>query len=187
MNNTTPLTVRIEIPGLEMLAQALLKFADSGIMSAVQGIVEETVPVQETVQPQQTPVPQPAAQSVTPVQQMPQSAPQQATPVPPVPQPAAQPTIPVQPVPMAAVPVQAQPVPIANAPVQQPQVIPTTEVPVTRTYDELAVAASQLVNMGKQQRLFEILAGFGVQSLMELPKEKYAAFAGCLQSEGVKM
>ena len=54
MNNTTPLTVRIEIPGLEMLAQALLKLADSGIMSAVQGIVEETVPVQEKVQPQQT-------------------------------------------------------------------------------------------------------------------------------------
>ena len=186
MNNTTPLTVRIEIPGLEMLAQALLKLADSGIMSAVQGIVEETVPVQETVQPQQTPI-QTMPQSVTPVQQMPQSAPQQATPVPPVPQPAAQPTVPVQPVPMAAVPVQAQSVPVANAPVQQPQVIPTTEVPVTRTYDELAVAASQLVNMGKQQRLFEILAGFGVQSLMELPKEKYAAFAGCLQSEGVKM
>lgn len=186
MNNTTPLTVRIEIPGLEMLAQALLKLADSGIMSAVQGIVEETVPAQETVQPQQTPV-QMTSQPVTPVQQIPQSAPQQVTPVPPVPQPAAQPTIPVQPVPMAAVPVQAQPVPVANAPVQQPQVIPTTEVPVTRTYDELAVAASQLVNMGKQQRLFEILAGFGVQSLMELPKEKYAAFAGCLQSEGVKM
>ena len=175
MNNTTPLTVRIEIPGLEMLAQALLKLADSGIMSAVQGIVEETVPVQEKVQPQQTPV-QMTSQPVTPVQQIPQSAPQQVTPVPPV-----------QPVPMAAVPVQAQPVPVANVPVQQPQVIPTTEVPVTRTYDELAVAASQLVNMGKQQRLFEILAGFGVQSLMELPKEKYAAFAGCLQSEGVKM
>lgn len=164
MNNTTPLTVRIEIPGLEMLAQALLKLADSGIMSAVQGIVEETVPAQETVQPQKTPV-QMTSQPVTPVQQIPQSAPQQVTPV----------------------PVQAQPVPVANAPVQQPQVIPTTEVPVTRTYDELAVAASQLVNMGKQQRLFEILAGFGVQSLMELPKEKYAAFAGCLQSEGVKM
>ncbi len=185
MNNTTPLTVRIEIPGLEMLAQALLKLADSGIMSAVQGIVEETVPVQEKEQPQQTPV-QMASQPVTPVQQ-PQSAPQPITSVPSVQQPVTQPTIPVQPVPMAAVPVQAQTVPVASAPVQQPQVIPTTEVPVTRTYDELAVAASQLVNMGKQQRLFEILAGFGVQSLMELPKEKYAAFAGCLQSEGVKM
>ncbi len=185
MNNTTPLTVRIEIPGLEMLAQALLKLADSGIMGAVQGSVEETVPAQETVQPQKTPV-QMASQPVTPVQQ-PQSAPQPITSVPPVQQPVTQPTIPVQPVPMAAVPVQAQTVPVASAQVQQPQVIPTTEVPVTRTYDELAVAASQLVNMGKQQRLFEILAGFGVQSLMELPKEKYAAFAGCLQSEGVKM
>ena len=74
-----------------------------------------------------------------------------------------------------------------QAPTAQPSQVPTTAVPSSYTTDELAVAASQLVNMGKQDRLFEILHGFGVNSLMELPQDKYGAFAGCLKAEGVKI
>lgn len=98
-------------------------------------------------------------------------------------------TVPVQnpqPEGKSAVPTQQT----ANAvPVQTPvtgTTVPTTQVPATHTMDELAVAASQLVNMGKQQRLIEILNGFGVNSLVELPQEKYGAFAGCLKAEGAQ-
>lgn len=89
--------------------------------------------------------------------------------------------VPTSPVPTAAPAVPQTPV--AQVPTSP---VPTTAVPVTHTQDELAIAASQLVNMGKQQRLIEILSGFGVSSLVELPQEKYSAFAGCLKQEGAQ-
>lgn len=132
MENNT-LNIKIEVPGMDLLTQAIKELA---------GAMQSCKNVEITTEVQQPQIP------VTPMQS----------------------TTPTQP---------------AATPVQQPQ-IPTTAVPATHTMDELAVAASQLVNMGKQSRLFEILHGFGVSSLMELPQEKYCAFAGCLKAEGVK-
>ena len=81
--------------------------------------------------------------------------------------------------------------PAPPAPQNQPQpggtMIPTTAVPAAYTCDQLAVAASQLVNAGKQMRLHEILHGFGVNSLMEMAQEQYGAFAAALKAEGVKI
>lgn len=155
MENNNIISVRVEVPGLELLAQAVMALAsqDGGVK-----------------------VPGNTMASTAPAQSVP-TAPNVPT-VPMAPMPAV-PTAPVSQVPVASQPV-ATTAQGTGAP------IPTTAVPVTHTMDELAVAASQLVNMGKQQRLFEILHGFGVSSLMELPQEKYAAFAGCLKAEGVK-
>ena len=166
------MSIKIEIPGLQQLAQALMQLA------AVTKAGGE-VPVLQQQMPQQTQTQgQPSAAMVQQVpvqqQQMPQGQMQQGQ-------------VPVQS--SAAMPQQApvqQQVPQGQPPTAMPNQIPTTAVPMTHTTDELAVAASQLVNMGKQARLFEILHGFGVNSLMELPVEKYGAFAGCLKAEGVK-
>lgn len=179
------MSIKIEIPGLQQLAQALMQLA------AVTKAGGE-VPVLQQQMPQQTQTQgQPSAAMVqqAPVQQqMPQGQPSVAMPQ----------QAPVQQqVPQGQVPVQSSAAMVQQAPIQQqmpqgqpptamPNQIPTTAVPMTHTTDELAVAASQLVNMGKQARLFEILHGFGVNSLMELPTEKYGAFAGCLKAEGVK-
>lgn len=164
MENNNIINVRVEVPGLELLAQAVMALASqSGGIKAPENTMASAVPAQAV---QTTP-------SVPTVPTVPAQAVQTA------PSAQALPTAPVPQVPVAAQPT-VTPAQNTGAP------IPTTAVPVTHTMDELAVAASQLVNMGKQPRLFEILHGFGVNSLMELPQEKYAAFAGCLKAEGVK-
>ncbi len=63
--------------------------------------------------------------------------------------------------------------------------LPTTAMPQEFTQDQLSVAAAGLVNQGKQARLLELLHGFGVNSLVELPKERYGEFATALRAEGV--
>lgn len=111
-------------------------------------------------------------------------------------------TTPVQTTPTAPVPVQTppatqtaatsvMPTPVQTAPIaptapaaQVPTPVPTSAVVNTYTRDQLAVAASGLINMGKQQRLLDILHGFGVQALTELPENMYGAFAGAIKAEG---
>ncbi|MGN0472240.1 MAG: hypothetical protein ACI4F8_05290 [Lachnospiraceae bacterium] len=120
--------------------------------------------------------------------------------------PAVQPAIPVaQPVPQPAIPVAAatpaQPpvIPIAPVPVQIPQTqlpvnapgpeaqpaVPTTAVPQQYTFDQLAVALSNLcVNMNKQGEVHSLLNQFGVNALFDLPKERYGEFATAMRAIG---
>ena len=184
------MNIKIEIPGLQQLAQALMQLAAATKAGGEAPVMQQLMPqqVSSTTAPQQTqPQGQPAATmpQQVPVQQQPNQIPVQPQPTP-QPMPLSGP-VPTQPM-SQQVPTQpAQPVqPVQPQMPAQPTQIPTTAVPMTHTTDELAVAASQLVNMGKQARLLEILHGFGVNSLMELPTEKYGAFAGCLKAEGVK-
>lgn len=81
-----------------------------------------------------------------------------------------------------------------TAPVQQPTTqtaVPTALVPTAQapayTMDQLAVAATQLVDAGKRDALLTILANFGVQALTELPKDRYGEFATALRQQGVKI
>lgn len=70
---------------------------------------------------------------------------------------------------------------------QQPTVagmVPTTAVAQEYTQDQLAVACSGLVNQGKQMKLLQLLQGFGVAALVDLPKERYGEFATALRAEG---
>ncbi len=67
--------------------------------------------------------------------------------------------------------------------------VPTTAVPTTAvaqefTIDQLSVAAAGLVNQGKQEILLALLTRFGVQTMVDLPKEQYGAFAQALKAEG---
>ena len=63
--------------------------------------------------------------------------------------------------------------------------VPTTEV----SYDinQIAVAATGLVDTGRQQDLLNLLAKFGVQVLTQLDKSQFGAFATELRGLGANI
>ena len=71
----------------------------------------------------------------------------------------------------------------ATAPVTNQ--VPTTEV----SYDinQIAVAATGLVDTGRQQDLLNLLAKFGVQALTQLDKSQFGAFATELRGLGANI
>jgi len=130
---------------------------------------QNTIQPQTTMQNQAPSQPQNFIQSQTPIQQ-----PQQYQQIP-VQQPVmSTPTAPVQ---QSAAPVQS---PAA------PTVVPTSQAP-TYTMEQLAVAATQLIDAGKMNVLHGILNSFGVVALNQLPKERYGEFATALRQNGVKI
>lgn len=83
-------------------------------------------------------------------------------------------------------PTQPQAVPTQQAPVQQqPQAVPTSAP--TYSFDQLAVAATQLMDAGRMADLQQLLSSFGVQALMELPETQFGAFATKLRELGAKI
>lgn len=76
----------------------------------------------------------------------------------------------------------------APEPVPEQPLVPTTEQPAERVYqmDELARAGAGLMQQDRSnsKRLSAILRTFGVNSLPDLPKEKYADFAEELRKLG---
>lgn len=68
--------------------------------------------------------------------------------------------------------------PVQTAPVAQPQ---------TYTIEQIQTACAPLMDAGKQQELVGLLAQFGVQSLPQLPKEQYGAFATALRGLGANI
>lgn len=81
-----------------------------------------------------------------------------------------------------------QQVPIQQQPMQMPaapQAIPTAAQ--SYTMDQLALAATQLIDAGRMTELQQLLASFGVQALTALPKEQYGAFATKLREMGAKI
>ena len=161
MNDNNAIRVQISVDGIPALTDAINRLITA--MCGATGASQ--IPAQQQpVQP--TPVQAPQATTTEPVQTPP--ATQTASPS------------------MMPTPVQTAPA-TQQTPVQQTQVpspVPTSAVVNTYTRDQLAVAASGLINMGKQQRLLEILHGFGVQALTELPENLYGAFAGAIKVEG---
>lgn len=104
----------------------------------------------------------------------------------PVQNPAEQSSVPVQNVQPPAfentVPVQsAPPVSVPTAP------IAPTAPPCTYTIEQIQTACAPLMDAGKQQELIGLLSQFGVQSLPQLPKEQYGAFATALRGMGAKI
>lgn len=83
-----------------------------------------------------------------------------------------------------AAPVYSAPVP---APVAPPPAAAPTAPPPTYAFDDLARAASTLMDAGKQQELVGLLGSFGVQALTQLPKERYGEFATALRGLGAQI
>lgn len=82
------------------------------------------------------------------------------------------------------------PVPVQSP---QPQTAATPQVgtvpteAVSYTQNDLALAASQLMDAGKQPELLDLLQKFGVPSLVGLKTEQYGAFAAELRNMGAKI
>ncbi|MCF8566875.1 hypothetical protein LLE49_19325 [Alicyclobacillus tolerans] len=93
--------------------------------------------------------------------------------------------------PMASVPVQpAAIVPPTQAdPITTPAAAPSAIPTAVQSYslEQLAVAATQLVDAGRRAELVGLLNSFGVQALTALPKEQYGAFATQLRTMGAKI
>lgn len=162
MNDNNAIRVQISVDGIPALTDAINRLITA--MGGDSG--SDQIPAQQQQPVQPTPVQETTATTTEPVQTPP--ATQTAAPS------------------MMPTPVQTSPA-TQQTPVQQTQVptpVPTSAVVNTYTRDQLAVAASGLINMGKQQRLLEILHGFGVQALTELPESMYGAFAGAIKVEG---
>lgn len=78
---------------------------------------------------------------------------------------------------------QAQPAAVTPPPVQTP--VPTAQP--SYTMEDLSKAGMTLMDSGRQGELRNLLAQFGVQSLPELPKEQYGAFATALRGLGAQI
>lgn len=96
---------------------------------------------------------------------------------------------------MVSAPVQAadQPAYIDNSglhPVDVQQIrqpLPTTAVAQEYTQDQISVAMAGLVSQGKQPEIVALIQGFGVNSLVELPKEQYGTLAVKLREMGAQI
>lgn len=77
-------------------------------------------------------------------------------------------------------------VPVAGpAPSPAPAAVPTAAQ--TYTVEQLAVAATQLVDAGRREDVVKLNAQFGVQALTQLSKEYYGAYATELRKLGAKI
>lgn len=88
--------------------------------------------------------------------------------------------------PAPAIPV-AQPMMTQGATALAPAVAVVPTAAQSYSMEQLAVAATQLVDAGRRMELVQLLGAFGVQALTSLPKEQYGAFATQLRALGAKI
>lgn len=87
----------------------------------------------------------------------------------------------VQPVPTTQT---AQAAPVAQNTAPAASLVPTVTATPTYTMEQLAVAATGLIDAGKMQDVQNTLAYLGAQTLMDLPQEKYGEFASAIKAIG---
>ena len=109
-----------------------------------------------------------------------------ATKVTPVVQQAVAPTATTTTVPRNTIASYIQPVPTTQTAQTAPTVSPGPTATATPTYsmEQLAVAATGLIDAGKMQDVQNTLASLGAQTLMDLPQEKYGEFASAIKAIG---
>ena len=164
------INIQVNIPAMELLANSVNRLADALTNGASEHLAGEMVAAIEKSMPE----PQTAAAPAAPI------APAPVAPVNPTPAPAATQTAPVStmtaPVTPAA-PVQANPapvIPVPTAPVSAP----------TYTRDQLAKAATDTFMPNRMADLTNLLASFGVASLLELQEAHFGEFATALRNMG---
>lgn len=93
----------------------------------------------------------------------------------------------MQPVPMPTYPApEPAPVYVAPAAPAPAPVVPVTAAP-TYTQTDMAKACVQLMDLKGQPAIVSIMAGFGVQALTQIPKERFNELAAVLRAEGVNI
>jgi len=152
------ITVKIEAPELASAIRTLAE-AIGGQVKNIPGPIPTTPITAEFTAPMAQPVTAP----VTPAPMTPTA-----------------PAMPLAPPATPAMPLVQPPVPGPAA-----GTVPTTAQ--TYTMEQLAVAATQLVDAGRRGELVNLLAAFGVQALTALPKEQYGNFATQLRAMGARI
>lgn len=154
--------ITVKVTGLDNLANAIFALAKAtGALkeeTQVQMDAARVVPaVQQTVAPTATVAPTgTTVQSTQPVQNV-QSVPTtQTTPT----------------------------APVAQNTTSTVNPVPTATATPTYTMEQLAVAATGLIDAGKMQDVQNTLASLGAQTLMDLPQEKYGEFASAIKAIG---
>lgn len=89
------------------------------------------------------------------------------------------------PVPTTAAPITPVTTPQQTAPQTPLPAIPTTAP--TYTKDQLAIAATQLMDAGRRPEIVSLLKSFNVPALTMLPPDQYGAFATALRELGAKI
>lgn len=195
-NITLELTAAPELSALmQRLIDALASEKHASEEAPLPQTPEELAARQRVAQlPFPAPAPQPPAPPTYPMapqQYRPQPGPAPATPYAPV-VPTAPPAVPT-PAPRPVAPVAAAPTaPMPAGPSTAPQAAyPSNPAPVAAapaySIDDLARAAAQLMDAGKQQQLIALLGQFGIQSLGALPKERFGEFATALRQMGARI
>ena len=169
--------ITLNITGSDQLINAINNLADA-IKSLSRGLgasdqLQATQPqptqtYQQQPQPvqqltQQQPTPLPVGQPVTPTGTPPiqnVTAPQHMIP----------PTTPAQ---------------VLPVPAQQPAPLPVT--PPSYTQDQLARAASTLMDQNRGHELIQLLNSFQCSALTELPQDRYGEFANALRTMGAQL
>ncbi|MYL41792.1 hypothetical protein [Virgibacillus salexigens] len=152
--------VSIDAPGLEGAIHTLAQVMAKYDLPTVVTTETQSAPTQ---QEQPAPAEQPAPQQQQQQQAVPVQQPQ---------------------------PEQQQQPPVQQQPEQPAQQVPTGSVPTsspTYTMDQLAVAATQLMDAGKREELINLLSTFNVQALTSLPEDQYGAFATKLREMGANL
>lgn len=70
---------------------------------------------------------------------------------------------------------------------QAPAPVEVSTASQSYSMEQLAVAATQLMDAGRRMDLVTLLSQFGVQALTALPKEQYGTFATQLRAMGAKI
>ena len=159
------INVTVEFPAMELLSDALNRFADVFANGASDHLAGKMVAAIEKSMPE----PQTAPATPAPV-----------APVNPTPAPAATQTASVSP---ATAPV----TPAVPAQTDSTPVTPAPTAPVsapTYTRDQLAKAATDTFMPNRMANLTNLLASFGVASLMDLPESRFGEFATALRNMG---
>ena len=161
------INIQVNIPAMELLANSVNRLADALTSGAPDHPAGEMAAAIEKSMPEPQTAPAPVAPApIAPVNPTPAPAATQTAPV-------STATAPVTP----AVPVQANPAPVTPA--------PTAPVSVpTYTRDQLAKAATDTFMPNRMDELTNLLASFGVASLMELPETRFGEFATALRNIG---
>lgn len=99
--------------------------------------------------------------------------------------------MPQKPTPMTAIPLSQNSIPAAvptalGATQTTPIAAPTTPV-AAYTLEQLSLAAAPLMDAGKTEALVALLQSFGVQTLQQLPHEKYNDFAVAIRGMGAQI
>jgi hypothetical protein len=165
----------LKIEGIETLNSKL-----DGITAALLSLMEHGANINIIQQPQepvQATTPQAQIQQATKPNPVPVKMPEYITP-------AANQFITGQQPPVQAP--QSVPTTTPQTPVQAPQAPVQTQIP-TYTQQDLALAATQLMDSGKQADVLNLIASFGVQALTQLPQEQFGNFATALRTLGAKI